>query len=121
MAIRVIKMPDIGEGIAEVELVAWHVKPGDAVVEDQALADVMTDKASVEIPSPVAGRDMPDDELDLGDAFAEVRDADHVDAHGSITRLSAAATRSGPGKYAHSSACGYGVSQPVTRSIGASR
>jgi len=55
MGIRVIKMPDIGEGIAEVELVAWHVKPGDAVVEDQALADVMTDKASVEIPSPVAG------------------------------------------------------------------
>ena len=56
MAIRVIKMPDIGEGIAEVELVAWHVKPGDAVVEDQALADVMTDKATVEIPSPVAGK-----------------------------------------------------------------
>ena len=54
MGIHVIKMPDIGEGIAEVELVAWHVKPGDAVVEDQALADVMTDKASVEIPSPVA-------------------------------------------------------------------
>ena len=55
MGTYVIKMPDIGEGIAEVELVAWHVKPGDAVVEDQALADVMTDKASVEIPSPVAG------------------------------------------------------------------
>ena len=55
MGIHIIKMPDIGEGIAEVELVAWHVKPGDAVVEDQALADVMTDKASVEIPSPVAG------------------------------------------------------------------
>ena len=48
-------MPDIGEGIAEVELVAWHVKPGDAVVEDQILADVMTDKATVEIPSPVFG------------------------------------------------------------------
>ncbi len=55
MGEHVIKMPDIGEGIAEVELVAWHVKPGDAVVEDQPLADVMTDKASVEIPSPVAG------------------------------------------------------------------
>jgi 2-oxoisovalerate dehydrogenase E2 component (dihydrolipoyl transacylase) len=54
--IHVIKVPDVGEGIAEVELVAWHVKPGDAVAEDQALADVMTDKASVEIPSPVAGR-----------------------------------------------------------------
>jgi len=55
MGIHVIKMPDIGEGIAEVELVAWHVKPGDAVTEDQNLADVMTDKATVEIPSPVAG------------------------------------------------------------------
>ena len=55
MAERTIKMPDIGEGIAEVELVAWHVKPGDTVAEDQALADVMTDKASVEIPSPVSG------------------------------------------------------------------
>ena len=54
--IRVIKVPDVGEGIAEVELVAWHVKPGDTVTEDQGLADVMTDKASVEIPSPVAGR-----------------------------------------------------------------
>ena len=56
MVERTIKMPDIGEGIAEVELVAWHVKPGDTVAEDQALADVMTDKASVEIPSPVAGQ-----------------------------------------------------------------
>ena len=55
-SIHVIKVPDVGEGIAEVELVAWHVKPGDAVVEDQGLADVMTDKANVEIPSPVAGR-----------------------------------------------------------------
>ena len=55
MGIHVIKMPDIGEGIAEVELVEWHVEPGDAVVADQTLADVMTDKATVEIPSPVAG------------------------------------------------------------------
>lgn len=53
---RVIKVPDVGEGIAEVELVVWHVQPGETVAEDQALADVMTDKASVEIPSPVAGR-----------------------------------------------------------------
>ena len=55
MGIHAIKMPDIGEGIAEVELVGWHVQPGDVVVEDQALADVMTDKANVEIPSPVKG------------------------------------------------------------------
>ncbi|MDD5335879.1 MAG: dihydrolipoamide acetyltransferase family protein [Rhodoferax sp.] len=56
MGIHVIKMPDIGEGIAEVELVAWHVKVGDMVAEDQILADVMTDKATVEIPSSVAGK-----------------------------------------------------------------
>jgi 2-oxoisovalerate dehydrogenase E2 component (dihydrolipoyl transacylase) len=56
MGIHVIKMPDIGEGIAEVELVAWNVKEGDTVVEDQNLADVMTDKATVEIPSPVHGK-----------------------------------------------------------------
>ncbi len=56
MGEHVIKVPDIGEGIAEVELVAWHVKTGDSVVEDQALADVMTDKATVEVPSPVVGK-----------------------------------------------------------------
>ncbi|HEX6018308.1 MAG TPA: dihydrolipoamide acetyltransferase family protein [Burkholderiaceae bacterium] len=55
MAVRTIKVPDIGEGIAEVEVVAWHVKPGDRVAEDQNLAEVMTDKAAVEVPSPVAG------------------------------------------------------------------
>lgn len=51
-----IKVPDIGEGIAEVELVAWHVQPGDEVAEDRVIADVMTDKATVEVPSPVTGR-----------------------------------------------------------------
>jgi len=56
MGIHVIKMPDIGEGIAEVELVAWNVQVGDTVVEDMNLADVMTDKATVEIPSPVHGK-----------------------------------------------------------------
>lgn len=56
MGTHAIKVPDLGEGIAEVELVAWRVQPGDTVAEDQVLADVMTDKATVEIPSPVAGR-----------------------------------------------------------------
>ncbi len=55
MGVYAIRMPDIGEGIAEVELVAWRVQPGETVVEDQVVADVMTDKATVEIPSPVAG------------------------------------------------------------------
>src|SRR5687767_11490858 len=49
------KLPDIGEGIAEAEIVAWHVKIGDRIEEDQQLADMMTDKATVEMESPVAG------------------------------------------------------------------
>src|SRR6478736_9301030 len=56
MGIYAIKMPDIGEGIAEVELVEWRIQAGDEVKEDQVVADVMTDKATVEIPSPVAGK-----------------------------------------------------------------
>jgi 2-oxoisovalerate dehydrogenase E2 component (dihydrolipoyl transacylase) len=55
MGIHVIKMPDLGEGIAECEVVAWRVQPGDTITEDQVVADVMTDKATVEIPSPVHG------------------------------------------------------------------
>src|SRR5947209_5028480 len=50
------RLPDIGEGIAEAEIVAWHVKVGDTIGEDQQLADVMTDKATVEMESPVAGK-----------------------------------------------------------------
>jgi len=55
MGHHVIKMPDIGEGIAEVELITWKVEVGGPVAEDQVVAEVMTDKAMVEIPSPVAG------------------------------------------------------------------
>jgi pyruvate dehydrogenase E2 component (dihydrolipoamide acetyltransferase) len=49
------RLPDIGEGVVEGEVVKWHVKPGDAVREDQPMVEVMTDKATVEIPSPKAG------------------------------------------------------------------
>ena len=52
----VFKLPDVGEGTAEAELVAWHVAVGDLVEEDQIVADIMTDKATVEITAPVAGR-----------------------------------------------------------------
>ena len=52
----VFKLPDVGEGIAEAEVVGWHVAVGSAVAEDDPLVDVMTDKATVEIPSPRAGR-----------------------------------------------------------------
>ena len=52
----VFKMPDLGEGTVEAEIVAWHTKPGDVVQEDQIIVEVMTDKAAVEVPAPVGGR-----------------------------------------------------------------
>jgi 2-oxoisovalerate dehydrogenase E2 component (dihydrolipoyl transacylase) len=50
------KMPDLGEGTVDAEIVAWHTKPGDVVTEDQLIVEVMTDKAAVEVPAPVSGR-----------------------------------------------------------------
>ena len=56
MSQYVFKMPDLGEGTVDAEIVAWHTKPGDAVAEDQLIVEVMTDKAAVEVPAPVSGR-----------------------------------------------------------------
>ena len=86
MGTHVIKMPDIGEGIAEVELVEWFVKVGDTVSEDQVLADVMTDKATVEIPSPVAGVVMslggvPGEVLAVGSDLIHITLAPKGDSH----------------------------------------
>ena len=55
MSEHVIKLPDVGEGITEAEIVEWHVSVGDTVAEDDLVGAVMTDKAAVDIPSPVAG------------------------------------------------------------------
>lgn len=81
MGVHVIKMPDIGEGIAEVELVACYVKVGDTVTEDMVLADVMTEKATIEIPSPVSGK-----VLSLGGAAGQVMavqsDLIHIEVEG---------------------------------------
>src|ERR1700722_7809747 len=67
MGVRSIKMPDVGEGVAEAEIVEWSVKVGDLVREDQVVAAVMTDKATVDIPTPVAGS-----VLALGGAVGDV-------------------------------------------------
>ncbi len=55
MALYIFRLPDVGEGVAEAEVVVWHVKVGDRLEEDQPMVDVMTDKATVEMTSPVAG------------------------------------------------------------------
>ncbi len=72
----VFKLPDVGEGTAEAELVAWHVKVGDMVAEDQIIADIMTDKATVELTSPVAGKVLaahgePGQQLAVGSPLVE--------------------------------------------------
>ncbi|HEY5582599.1 MAG TPA: biotin/lipoyl-containing protein, partial [Rhodoferax sp.] len=83
MSIQTIKMPDIGEGIAEVELVVWHVKVGDVVAEDQILADVMTDKATVEIPSSVAGT-VVSLNVTAGQVVAVGTEIIHIEVQGSV-------------------------------------
>jgi len=85
MSIQTIKMPDIGEGIAEVELVAWHVQVGDSVAEDQILADVMTDKATVEIPSHVAGKVLSIDAA-VGQVVAVGTEIIHIEVAGSASQ-----------------------------------
>jgi len=56
MSRHVLKLPDLGEGTVAAEIIAWRVKPGDVVAEDDVLVEVMTDKAAVEVPSPVSGK-----------------------------------------------------------------
>ncbi|MCX2687592.1 dihydrolipoamide acetyltransferase family protein [Pseudomonas sp. DCB_AW] len=88
MGTHVIKMPDIGEGIAQVELVEWFVKVGDVIAEDQVVADVMTDKATVEIPSPVSGKVLalggqPGEVMAVGSELIRIEvegSGNHVDA-----------------------------------------
>ncbi|MCH2412480.1 MAG: 2-oxo acid dehydrogenase subunit E2 [Acidimicrobiales bacterium] len=75
----VFRLPDIGEGLEEAEIVEWLVRPGDPVVRDQALVEVLTDKASSELPSPVAGVVLAlggaeGDRLRVGDVLIEIDD-----------------------------------------------
>jgi len=85
MARYEFRLPDIGEGIAEAEIVAWHVKVGDEVGEDQQLADMMTDKATVELESPVAGRVVElagevGDQIPIGSTLVVLETADGAGA-----------------------------------------
>src|ERR1700692_1232332 len=71
MSQYIFKMPDLGEGTVDAEIVAWHAKPGDTVTEDQLIVEVMTDKAAVEVPAPVSGRGVsitgaPGDKVGVG-------------------------------------------------------
>src|SRR4051794_10606062 len=87
MARYEFKLPDIGEGIAEAEIVAWHVKVGDTIGEDQQIADMMTDKATVEMESPVAGKVVElagevGDQVPIGSVLAVIEMDQRSDAGG---------------------------------------
>jgi 2-oxoisovalerate dehydrogenase E2 component (dihydrolipoyl transacylase) len=90
-------LPDIGEGIAEAEIVAWHVKVGDRISEDQPLADMMTDKATVEMESPVSGivtkvAGEAGDVIAIGSMLVEIETASDVSQTQSNAELQPAAT-----------------------------
>src|SRR5450432_699448 len=92
MGEHVIRLPDVGEGVAEAELVEWHVKIGDLVREDEVLAAVMTDKATVEIPSPVDGEILWLG-AEIGDIVAVGSDLARLKVPGEKTISSGDATR----------------------------
>jgi 2-oxoisovalerate dehydrogenase E2 component (dihydrolipoyl transacylase) len=86
MARFTFRLPDIGEGIAEAEIVAWHVKVGDRIEEDQGIADMMTDKATVEMESPVSGvvvelAGAVGDMVPIGSALAVIEVEGEVEEH----------------------------------------
>ena len=93
MGVRSIKMPDVGEGVAEAEIVEWAVKVGDLVKEDQVVAAVMTDKATVEIPTPVAGSVLALGGA-VGDVLAVGAELIRIDAPGMPDSLAPAAPKS---------------------------
>jgi 2-oxoisovalerate dehydrogenase E2 component (dihydrolipoyl transacylase) len=71
------RLPDIGEGVAEAEITGWHVKPGDVVEEDQSLVDIMTDKATIDMTSPVSGKVLaihgePGDKVAVGSVLLDL-------------------------------------------------
>jgi len=87
----VFKMPDLGEGTVDAEIVAWHTKPGDAVTEDQLIVEVMTDKAAVEVPAPVSGRVLsitgaPGDKVAVGSPLIVFELSDGAAADGGAGR-----------------------------------
>src|SRR5277367_6397599 len=94
MGVRSIKMPDVGEGVAEAEIVEWAVKVGDLVKEDQVVAAVMTDKATVEIPTPVAGSVLALGGA-VGDVLAVGAELIRIDAPGLPDSLAPAAPKWG--------------------------
>lgn len=129
MAQYIFKMPDLGEGTVSAEVMQWHVKAGDVVQEDQIIADVMTEKAAIEIPAPVSGRVVrtqgePGEMIAVGSeliVFDTDTDADAGSASAGAAPVAAADATAGPAAAAVSApaadapASGRVMASPATR------
>ena len=101
MSVHIFKLPDLGEGLVSAEVVAWLVKPGDVLKEDQPLVEMSTDKAVVEIPAPVGGRVLtitgkPGDVIAVGAELATFDTADTGAATASAAAKAPAAASAAP-------------------------
>ncbi len=96
MSRYVFKLPDLGEGTVEAEIVSWRVKPGDSVSEDEVIVEVMTEKAAVEVPSPVSGRVLsttgaPGDMVPVGAELIVLETQTEAGAKAAVTAAAGAA------------------------------
>ena len=117
MSRHIFKLPDLGEGTVSAEIVAWHVKPGDVIKDDQPLVEMSTDKAVVEIPSPVSGRVLtitgkPGDVIAVGSELATFDTADT--ATGNSLADSAKPASPAPSAAAAAAAAAENTGQPTT-------
>ena len=101
MSRHIFKLPDLGEGTVSAEIIAWHVKPGDLLKEDQPLVEMSTDKAVVEIPAPVSGRVLttagkPGDVIAVGSELATFDTSDTGTAHAGAAPAPAIAATAAP-------------------------
>ena len=123
----VFKLPDLGEGTVEAEIVSWHVKPGDVVSEDDVIVEVMTEKAAVEVPSPVSGRvvsttGQPGDMVPVGSAlivFETGADGGAAAGGGAVSGAGASAGASGGAAGGGASAAAGGAGASAARGAGA--
>ena len=115
MSRHIFKLPDLGEGTVSAEIVAWHVKPGDVIKDDQPLVEMSTDKAVVEIPSPVSGRVLtitgkPGDVIAVGSELATFDTADTATGNS----LADSAKPASPAPSAAAAAAAENTGQPTT-------
>ncbi len=120
------KMPDLGEGTVDAEIVAWHTKPGDTVSEDQLIVEVMTDKAAVEVPAPVSGRVLsitgaPGDKVAVGSPLIVFELSDGAQAPATAPAPASAAPTPAPAAKSSAPAATAAAAAPPTAAPPAAR